>query len=50
LLKEGTGVDATKIMIYHHAVGEDVSVPKNGVVPKQGETFRWPFKDGTAGF
>jgi L-ascorbate metabolism protein UlaG (beta-lactamase superfamily) len=50
LLKEGTGVDATKIMIYHHAVGEEFPIPKNAVIPKQGETFRWPFKDGTAGF
>ena len=40
LLKDGTGVDAKKIVIYHHAEGEEVPVPKNGVVPKQGETYR----------
>lgn len=45
LLKDGTGVDAKKIMIYHHAVGEEVPIPKNAVIPKQGETFSWPFKD-----
>lgn len=40
LLKDGTGVDAKKIVIYHHMEGEEFPVPKNGIVPKQGEVFR----------
>jgi L-ascorbate metabolism protein UlaG (beta-lactamase superfamily) len=39
LLKDGTGVDAKKIVIYHHMDGEEFPVPKNAVVPKQGDTF-----------
>ena len=38
-------VDAKKIVIYHHADGEKVVAPKNGIVPKQGETFQIPFRE-----
>ena len=45
LLKDGANVDAKKIVIYHHTEGEQVPVPTNAVVPKQGETYRLPFKE-----
>jgi L-ascorbate metabolism protein UlaG (beta-lactamase superfamily) len=44
LMKDGIGVDAKKTVIYHHTEDEKVPVPKNGIVPKQGETFSVPFR------
>lgn len=38
-------VDAKKVVIYHHADGEKVVAPKNGIVPKQGEIFQIPFRE-----
>ncbi|MCI0615600.1 MBL fold metallo-hydrolase [bacterium] len=38
-------VDAKKVVIYHHADGEKVVPPKNGIVPKQGEIFQIPFRE-----
>lgn len=38
-------VDAKKIVIYHHVDDEKVDSPKNGIVPKQSETFQIPFSE-----
>jgi L-ascorbate metabolism protein UlaG (beta-lactamase superfamily) len=50
LMKDGTGVDAKRIVAYHHTEGEQFPIPKNGLVPKQGDTFRIDFspKDASA--
>lgn len=45
LSKKKQTVDAKKIVIYHHMVGEKIVAPGNSVVPKQSEIFQIPFRE-----
>jgi L-ascorbate metabolism protein UlaG (beta-lactamase superfamily) len=43
IAREGLSVDADRILIYHHTVGERRAMPDNAMLPAQGDTFTLPF-------
>jgi hypothetical protein len=41
--ESGTTIDAGRVIVYHHRIGEEVTAHQDRVVPKQGNTFTIPF-------
>jgi L-ascorbate metabolism protein UlaG (beta-lactamase superfamily) len=44
LAERGERVDTRRLVCYHHTAGESVPAFQDRLVPKQGETFRMPFR------
>ncbi len=43
IAKKGAKVDARRIIVYHHRLGDKITAHQDRVVPKQGDTFTIPF-------